>query len=81
MEAETQLLFEMPDGIDYSVDRTVLFVSSWRDAQRELTYSCEFSQEGLRIELPRVGKLDRGGGASVASAAMFSEAGDGRQPL
>jgi hypothetical protein len=77
MEAETQLLFEMPDGIDYSVDRTVLFVSSWRDPQHELTYSCDFSQEGLGIELPGVGKLDRGGSASAASAAMFSEAGMG----
>jgi len=43
----------------------------------KLTYSCEFSQEGLGIELPGVGKPDPGGGASAASAAMFPEAGMG----
>ena len=52
----------------------MLFVASWRDPQRELTYSCEFSQEGLGIELPGVGKLDRGGGVLAACAAMFSGA-------
>ena len=72
MEAETQLLFEMPDGVDYTVDRTVLFVSSWRDPQHELTYFVRVQPGGPRNRVARGREAD-----SAASAAMVSEAGMG----
>jgi hypothetical protein len=57
MQAVTQSLLEVPNGVDYGIDRAVLFVTRWWDEQRKLADSGEFLKQRFGVEQPWVWKL------------------------